>query len=181
VVDGVYSGHLARLDSAFYVGRVAIHWNFAMEERAKSWLTPLMHARFRECLLHTDVRYRVACPIYCLMPDHMHLLLLGLGEDSGQTQAVKFLRRHLNTALAECGARLQKQAYDHVLTEKEMERNVFQAVAWYIAENPVRAGLVKEAREWQYTGCAVAGHPAWSVFHSDFWECFWRECGKMAE
>jgi hypothetical protein len=34
------------------------------------------------------------------MPDHLHLMLLGLAVESGQLNAIKFLRLHLNRLLA---------------------------------------------------------------------------------
>jgi REP element-mobilizing transposase RayT len=114
--------------------------------------------------------------MYCLMPDHMHLLLMGTTAVSDQTRAIAFIRRHINRSLAgSCPFELQKQAYDHVLREFERDRGAFRAIAWYIAENPVRAGLAQQAVEWPYTGCMVSGHPDWSVFHPEYWPCFWRE------
>ena len=153
-----------------------------MAGRTTGWLDAVFHARLREVLLHAAVRYRLLSPVYCLMPDHMHLLLMGTQAVSDQTPAVAFVRRHINRLLA-CGGlfELQKQAYDHVLREPERERGAFCAIAWYIAENPVRAKLTQQADEWSCTGCMVPGHPEWSVFHSEYWPCFWREYESVCQ
>jgi REP element-mobilizing transposase RayT len=171
--------HLPRLEQSQYLGMSGVHWNFTTEARKRGWLNDLVHARFREILLHAAVRYQMVCPMYCLMPDHMHLLLLGVDSASDQLGAIKFLRRHINAVLAASQTELQKQAYDHRLRENESGRSAFQAIAWYVAENPVRAGLVKEARDWPYTGCMVVGHPSWDVFHTQYWDSFWLEHNRM--
>jgi putative transposase len=55
---------------------------------------------------------------------------------------------------------LQREAYDHVLREEELERTAFEEVFQYIARNPERADLVPENgfRDYPYTGCLVPGY-----------------------
>lgn len=91
------------------------------------------------------------------MPDHMHLLWLGLHKDSDQRQGIAFLRKHLRAALAPHD--WQKQAHDHVLRDTEREKDAFQTIAHYIFENPVRAGLCANAGDYAYAGCCVPGYP----------------------
>ena len=155
-----------------------VHWTLCMQDRRIGWLDPLFHGAFREHLLHACGLHDLVCPVYTLMPDHMHMLWMGLAATSDQREAMRFLRRCVNERLAVieiagCQPRLQKQGYDHVLREEERKRGAFEKVAWYIAENPVRAGLAEGAKDWCYTGCMVVGHPAWDVFHERFWDTFW--------
>ena len=63
-------------------------------------------------------RYQLACPIYCLMPDHLHLLWTGVAETSDQLLAMKSFRKDMNGSLGRIGFQLQLQAYDHVLNER---------------------------------------------------------------
>jgi REP element-mobilizing transposase RayT len=167
--------HLPRLDKAHYQGAAIVHWTFAMEDRAVGWLDDLAHARIRELLVHMVCRYELVCPVYCVMPDHIHMILMGISSLSDQRKAVLFLRRQLNGLLGVSDVRLQKQAYDHVLREQEREQGAFEKIAWYVLENPLRAGLVKSREEWKYSGCVVFGHPGWNVFHDEFWDSFWKE------
>jgi hypothetical protein len=106
------------------------------------------------------------------MPDHIHLLLLGIREEADLYLAARFLRQH--TAPQLVLARYQKQGYDHVLRENERERGAFAAVAYYIAENPVRAGLCAKASEYAYSGCMIPAYPSLDIHAGDFWEGFWR-------
>ncbi len=170
--------HLPRLARTAYQGGAIVHWTLCMKDRVTGWLDPLFHASFREFLLHACALYEVVCPVYTLMPDHMHMIWMGLASTSDQRIGMRFLRRGLNErlegiVLAGRQAQLQKQGYDHVLRKEERERGAFEKVAWYIQENPVRAGLVEDAKEWPFTGCMVVGHPGWNVFHERFWDTFW--------
>ena len=164
--------HLPRLDVTRYRGEVVVHWVMTLEKRATGWLKDPFHSRFRELMLHAAARQDVWCPIYCLMPDHMHLVWMGMAAWSDQRLASRFLREHLNRALAP--AVLQDQAYDHVLRAHERERGAFASVCFYIRANPVRAGLVEHPEMWPYAGAIVPGYPMLHPSRTDFWEMFWK-------
>ena len=112
-----WKSKLPRLASGHYRGNVTVFWTHTLEHRARGWLSPCFHARFREILLHSCHRFRLLCPVYVLMPDHWHLLFSGWAGSSDQLQATAFLRRELRDALAP--AKLQDRAHDHVLRERE--------------------------------------------------------------
>lgn len=86
---------LPRLEREWYCGRSAVFWNHAIAGRATSWLSSDFHPFFRELLLHTCARHHLACPVYVLMPDHLHLDWRGLTDQSHQLKATNFLREHL--------------------------------------------------------------------------------------
>jgi len=112
-----------------------ILWTPTIENRATGWLTPPFHDQWRHILLHTCARYELLCPAYVLMPDHAHLIWIGLNEiSSDQRLAIEFLRKNLRPHLAPAG--WQHQAHDHVLTEDERTRGAFLATATYVLENP---------------------------------------------
>jgi REP element-mobilizing transposase RayT len=149
-----------------------VHWTLTVEDRATGWLDGAFHHRWQLRLLHTCARYRLLCPAYALMPDHMHLIWIGFCSDSDQLSAIEFLRKHLRSALLP--AIWQKQAHDHVLGEEERKREAFIRTANYILENPVRAGLVTRYADYPYVGCCVPGYPDLEVRTADYWERFWR-------
>jgi len=174
---------LRRLPTGFYRGFSAVHWQMTVQDRVEGWLKPGFHARFREILLHTMARHDLICPIYCLMPDHMHLLWMGVSNDSDQKQAAKFFREHLNPLLARSvpGTRFQKQAYDHVLRQSERGPDAVREMAWYIQQNAVRAELVTAASEWPFLGSMLPGYPTLHPLHEKFWERFWKIRTVMIE
>lgn len=76
------------------------------------------------------------------MPDHLYLMWMGYEESSDQRMAMRFLRKQLNWVLCPMGFELQKQGYDHVLREESRRQSVFETVAGYVRDSPLRAGLV---------------------------------------
>jgi putative transposase len=165
--------YLRRLDPAFYRGTAFVHWSMSVADRRRGWLDASAHSIWRETLLHTLGRHLLTAPVYCLMPDHVHVLLVGLGASSDQRGAAGFLRRFSRPMLTRAGAAWQKQSFDHVLRESERERGAFKGVAHYIAENPVRAKLAAAPEDWPYSGSLVLGWPDLDWRRADFWEHFW--------
>jgi len=164
--------YLPRLPREYYQGDAVVHWTLPMAARAQGWLNDSFHATAREMMLHAAAREGFLCPVYCLMPDHLHLVWTGLRRDSDQLNGMAFLRTCLAPALLpQC---FQHQAHDHVLREKERHRNAFAAVCQYILENPRRAGLVQDLREWPFHGAVLPGYPKLHPLDSDFWPKFWQ-------
>lgn len=76
--------YLRRLPAEYYRGQAYVHWTMTIENRRTGWLTPIFYYKFQELLTHTAFRYGFCCPIFCLMPDHMHLLSVGIVDECDQ-------------------------------------------------------------------------------------------------
>ena len=169
--------YLRRLPPEAYRSYAVVHWSMTIDGRRQGWVADVLHARWRELLTHTAFRYGILCPSYVLMPDHIHLLAMGYLESSDQRRAMRYFRKQLNWMLRPQGYQLQKQAHDHVLREQSRKPSVFQTVAGYVRENPLRAGLVEKWEElpnYPFAGCLVPGYPELDVWDEDFWETFWK-------
>jgi putative transposase len=87
---------------------------------------------------------------YCVMPDHVHLLLEGTSANADLRDALS--RRKQRTAYrwqSMNGAPLwQPGFHDRILRDADDTR----AVLAYVVQNPVRAGLVQDARDYPWTG-----------------------------
>jgi len=164
--------YLPRLPREYYQADAVVHWTMPIAKRGAGWLHDTFHAIFREIMLHAAAREKLCCPVYCLMPDHIHLLWMGMSRTSDQRNGMKFLREFLAPALAPY--RFQHQAHDHVLTQEQRKRNAFATVCFYILANPMRAHLIKEPEVWQYSGCVVPGYPTLNLSSNDFWPLFWK-------
>ena len=111
-------------------------------------------------------RYRLIA--YCIMSNHVHLLIditgfdasttvtniVGKTKDYPLTDTLRLLKgstaRMCNLELGQSGAFWHQESYDHyVRNEREFGR-----VIQYILTNPVKAGLVEDWREWQFTHLA---------------------------
>ena len=104
-------------------------------------------------------RYRLMA--YCIMPNHVHLLIESLisrqANHQGRsakypvTDTLRLLKgrtaRDCNLELKRNGSFWQHESYDHfVRDEQELEEIIL-----YILNNPVKAGLVKEWKSWLFT------------------------------
>jgi putative transposase len=121
-------------------------------------------------------RYQLGCPIYCLMPDHIHLLWTGVAASSNQLVAMKSFRKDLNDTLEKIGFQLQLQGFDHVLKEDVLEREVIESTAEYIARNPERKELidVDTFATYPFTGCLLPGAARLKLFTEKGWDEIWR-------
>jgi putative transposase len=169
--------YLPRLSREHYQGDAVVFWTLSLFDKATGWLTPAFHSRIRELLFHTAAREGLVCPIYCLMPDHLHLVWMGLRLDSDQRNGMAFLRTYLEPELAP--ARFQPQAQDRVLREEQRKRNAFARVCFYIAENPVRAELVAKPEDWPFIGSVIPGFPKLNPLGQEYWPTFWRIYRKL--
>jgi putative transposase len=171
--------YLSRLPREYYQANAAVFWTLTIFDRAKDWLTPTFHNRFRELMLHTAAREGLVCPIYCLMPDHLHLVWMGSRLDSDQLNGMSFLRTHLGPELSPF--KFQSQSQDKVFREEQRKRNALASVCFYIAANPVRGELVGKLEDWPFTGCMVPGFPKLNPFATDYWPKFWRIYGQLIQ
>jgi len=166
------SGFLPRLGEGSYRGNAVVFWTHTLAGRATGWLTPNFHGVFRKTLLHAAVRENLFCPVYTLMPDHVHLIWMGIADDSDQRLATKFLRTQLTSVLHP--HTWQHQPHDRVLRDEQRTKKAFAQTCEYILENPVRAGLIGRSAEWAYSGCIIPGYPTLHPCDLDFWEKFWK-------
>jgi hypothetical protein len=171
--------HLPRLPREHYQADAVVFWTLTMFDKAKGWLTPAFHQRLQNLMLHAAAREGLVCPIYCLMPDHLHLVWMGLRLDSDQINGMAFLRTYLEPELLP--AKFQPQPQDEVLRAEQRTRTAFAKVCFYIAANPVRAELIGEKEVWPFTGCVVPGYPKLYPLDDDYWSKFWRIFAKLRQ
>jgi len=95
-----------------------------------------------------DLKFRILC--YCLMPDHLHVIV-SPGESAlplskflnvfkGKTAAVLKDKENLRKIW-------QRSAFDHVIRTEENLKTVIE----YIMNNPVRKGIVGKADNYLYS------------------------------
>ena len=139
-----------RLPPDAYLGQ---RWYF-VTLNAEAFQEILTGERVSEIFLGT---LRAACAThffdiyaYCFMPDHIHVEAVGLAPQSCLPELMRTWKGTSTVPLRKLGfdSPLQKGYWDHILRPDD-DRD---AVAWYIFNNPVRKGLVKDPRQWPYSG-----------------------------
>ncbi len=107
-----------------------------------------------------NVLGRYTLHAFVVMPNHVHILVSPNVPLPRLTKALKgFTAKRANQILARTGNPFwQEESYDHLVRDSvEWER-----IKFYIEENPVRAGLVRQARHyrWSSAGWATGRSPA---------------------
>ena len=102
--------------------------------------------------------HRLEVFAWCIMPDHIHLLIQG----GNMVNFVRLFKGKL-TPLArsiEAGRKLwQRSFFDHAIRKEESLQNI----ACYIWENPVRAKMADEPANYPWSGSGV--WPDWRDFY----------------
>ena len=95
----------------------------------------------------------IAIVAYCFMPDHLHLIIEGTAAHSGLKDFIHRAKQYSAFYYKrQVGSRLwQRYGYEHVIRDRER----LGALVRYVLENPVRAGLVKEPRDYAFLGSSV--------------------------
>jgi REP element-mobilizing transposase RayT len=101
-------------------------------------------------LKDTLPRHATRADIFCFMPDHVHILATGMLESADAWQAIVEFKQHTGYWFwkKRMGFRWQK-GFD---ARPMQPYRSLDEVAAYIANNPVRKGLVEDCRDYLYTG-----------------------------
>ena len=104
-----------------------------------------------QCIGMERERVGHAVYVYCLMPDHIHLLSSPIESGISVSQFMSGLSGKITRLSWEhgfSGKVMQRSFHDHLVRKDEDMRQV----AEYIINNPVRKGLVDKWEEYPYCG-----------------------------
>jgi len=142
-----------RLTGFSYVGRYQYSLTFCTESRILALADDHCAVETLGAFRRAANEERFSFVVYCLMPDHAHLLVEGTTASSDLRRFAKLAKQHSGAAYASRHQhRLWQPGYfDRVLRSDEDARDI----AGYILNNPVRAGLVRNPLEYAYSGSDV--------------------------
>ena len=110
-------------------------------------------------------RFQCRIPIYCFMPDHLHVISMGMTQQADGKRAMDFFKSksglYLETSRADY--RWQTDYHDRIIRRsEEWRKKVF-----YIFQNPVRAGIVEDP--WTYSLTGSIGYDLEELIHDAAW------------
>jgi len=139
------------------------------------------YREYLDLLGHWSREHGLRVWAYCLMPNHVHLIVVPPSEDAlcrSVGEAHRRYTRHVNFRQGWRGHLWQGRFASFV-----MDQPYLLAAARYVERNPVRAKLVTRARDWPWSSAAAhCGQRADEVAEGDWlteltagWVCSWAE------
>jgi len=90
---------------------------------------------------------------YCLMPNHVHLILVPDCEDGLRAALGEAHRRY--TRMINFREKCRGHLWQERFHSFPMDEHYLQACARYVELNPVRAGLVKRPEDWRWSSAGA--------------------------
>ena len=104
--------------------------------------------------MHALDGQRYTLEAYCVMPNHVHLVMTPLAAENGYHALARIMyciKRPTaiaaNRLLGRQGPFWQSESYDHVVRNPDELRRIVA----YVLLNPVKAGLVDTANRWLWS------------------------------
>jgi len=103
-----------------------------------------------DAFLETAEEHAMTIVVYCVMPDHLHLLVDGDHDGSDLKAFMKLAKQRAGFRFKQrYGRRLwQDGYYDHILRDEEKT----EEVVFYIIANPIRKHIVENVLDYPYWG-----------------------------
>jgi putative transposase len=144
-----------RLTARDYTGRRAYFLTLCTAERQDYFSSPELVHPLIEVMLERFEKAGFSVYAYCFMPDHCHVLIVAMSDSCQLANAVRGFKGAAVALARKFGIHelWQRNFYEHILRSSED----LGAVAAYILQNPVRARLVHDSRDWPFLGTLMFG------------------------
>jgi putative transposase len=145
--------------------------------RQDVFITEALRSAYLELLSEHAAANRLRILSYCLMTNHVHIVAL---PETDRSMANAFRQAHgrfsqyWNTEQRRTGHLWQNRYYSCPVEEAVVDR-----VIAYVENNPVRAGMVGRAEdfEWSSAGAHVGGARYGGMLDREWWEARWTAAG----
>ncbi len=151
-----------RLPKDRYIGERTVVYHLCVQNRVRLFEEQAVVLEFVRCLSVAVSGHDCIVPVYCFMPDHVHIMVRGLHGTSNSLEAISRFKHRTAMWMVRKGldARWQANFYDHVLRAGDD----WHSQARYIA-------MTRFERSWSRTGWTTPTRarsaPIWSVLFVD--------------
>jgi putative transposase len=139
-----------RLDRELYKGIVSVSFTLCILDKKPAFIESDIVDAFIEILTDLVRKAPYKIPVFCFMPDHLHLIIQGTSGDSDIWKTVVAFKQRSGFWLASNrpAIKWQKDFYDHII--RNDEKLTIQIK--YILDNPMRNGLTLSWEQYPYKG-----------------------------
>jgi putative transposase len=149
-MNSIIREKLHRLPGEFYRGTSIVAFTLCIKNREIVFDNPEFINIFITFLNELVRRYKCKIPVYCFMPDHLHLIVVGTDNEVDLLKVITAFKQKSGYWLAKNKPDIswQKDFFDHVIKKDES----LLANVKYILDNPVRKGIVSDYQEYPFKG-----------------------------
>jgi putative transposase len=161
-----------RLKRENYLGSRIYFVTICCAERHPAFLDLARGQRMLIQLLACNARHKFTMHAYCVMPDHLHMVVQGADPASDLLKFVDSFKQRTGFEYHQtCGQQLwQSRFYDHVLRRGDHVEDV----ACYVWWNPVRAGLCGKPKVYPLSGSQTINWMKWEG-RATAWNPPWKD------
>jgi putative transposase len=161
-----------RLAAGNYIGRRRFFITLCCARQRKFLAQSSFAIRIIEILRATVLQHKMAVYAYCLMPNHLHALIIGLERSSNLQFFVMDFKRKATAEFQSSNSSplWQKKFYDYILRRDDSN----DRVAAYIWMNPVRKDLCVKPQDYPYSGSFTSDWQA-SLELTNPWTPTWKQ------
>ncbi len=148
-----YPRYPRHLPGFSYVGFHRYSLTFCTADRAPTFSDAVSVDAALAQILRATGEERFSIIAYCFMPDHLHLVVEGVTEQSDLRKYIRRAKQYSGYAHSQrTRQRLwQRYGYEHVIRDDESLSRVVR----YVIENPVRARLAEHPADYPFLGSGV--------------------------
>lgn len=148
-----------RLDLEIYTGKILVSFTLCIKNRKELFTDEKLFLLFESMLLNELATSNCCVYVYLFMPDHIHIILSGKTEESDIKKCLDRFKQKTGFWLYKnkASCKWQKDYYDHVLRKEEDLETVIK----YILNNPLRAGIVENWKQYKFKGSTVYNLNEW--------------------
>jgi REP element-mobilizing transposase RayT len=148
-----------RLDAEIYAGKILVSFTLCVLGRKPLFDNLEIFQQFELLLRNELTNTDCSAYVYLFMPDHAHILLSGNSSHSDIKKCLDKYKQKTGFWLYKNTPdyKWQKDYYDHILRKEEDSETHIK----YILNNPIRAGLVENWKQYKFKGSTVYDLDEW--------------------
>ena len=142
-----------RLPKELYTGEIAVSFTACIKDRKRLFTDENIFNEFEKILLDELKSTSCSSFVYLFMPDHFHTIITGNGPEANLKTCMDKYKQKTGYWLSKniTDRKWQKDYYDHILRDEEN----LEIQVKYILNNPVRAGLVDNWKDYPFKGSTI--------------------------
>ncbi len=142
-----------------YIGQKVIAFTICIKNNKRLFTSGKIFKVFEKELLDALIENNCSAYVYLFMPDHLHLIIKGEHVNSNIKKAVESFKQKTGYWLNQnlLNIKWQKDYYDHIIRNEKDVQNQIR----YILNNPVRADIIRNWKEYNFKGSTIFNLNEW--------------------